>query len=198
MHISFPKFHDKTSLTIGAVAGLVLFIGMIIDMVVSFRPIQIYACLMGLVLSIHCLDMIKVYRKHRIIKVVKTDTERIIHKDVEKPNKLICIGNALKVVWHHQTFRIWVVICVVGIVIGLIVGIGMTQLVILVAIACIGWALETANTSIEMLLDIVNPVYSDKVKIVKDLYALVPTFIYSSYIITWLILVVPEIIKIKL
>ena len=82
-----------------------------------------------------------------------------------------------------------------GIVIGLVAGIGMTKLVLLVAIACLGWGLEIANTSIETLLDIVNPEYSPKVKMVKDAFSAVPIFIYTAYVISWLILVGPPLWK---
>ena len=81
--------------------------------------------------------------------------------------------------------------CTVGITIGLLLNIGMTQLVLLVAIACVGWGMEIANTAIETLLDIVHPSYSKKVKIVKDAFASVPVFVFSAYVISWLILVMP-------
>jgi diacylglycerol kinase len=92
-------------------------------------------------------------------------------------------------------FKVWLMICLIGIVIGLIVGIGMTQLVLLVAIACMGLALEVANTGIEKMMDVINPQYSEKVKIVKDLYGAVPAFVYSAYVISWLILVAPKIFE---
>jgi len=76
-------------------------------------------------------------------------------------------------------------------VIGLLLGIGMTQLVLLVAIACIGWGMEVANSAMEYLLDIIHPSYSPKVKVVKDAFASVPIFVYSAYVISWLILVAP-------
>lgn len=99
--------------------------------------------------------------------------------------------DALRFAWKQKPFKVWVVICIVGIVIGLLVGIGMTELVLLVAIACLGWGLEIANTSIETLCDIIHPRYSPKVKIVKDAFSSVPIFAYSAYVICWLILVAP-------
>lgn len=106
--------------------------------------------------------------------------------------KLTCFWDALKVAWAEKVFKVWLAICTIGIVIGLLVDIGMTQLVLLVAIACIGWALEIANTSIEKLMDIIHPSHSKKVKIVKDLFGAVPIFVYSAYVISWLILVAPS------
>jgi diacylglycerol kinase len=110
-------------------------------------------------------------------------------------NKFSCFGNALKIIWQEKMFKVWLGICTFGITIGLIVGIGMTQLVLLVAIACIGLALEIANTGVEKMMDIIHPSYSEKVKVVKDLYAAVPSFVYSAYIISWLILVMPKIFE---
>lgn len=106
--------------------------------------------------------------------------------------KLVCFWDALKVAWAEKVFKVWLAICTIGIIIGLLVGIGMTQLVLLVAIACIGWAMEIANRSIEIMMDIIHPSYSKKVKIVKDLFGAVPIFVYSAYVISWLILVAPK------
>lgn len=106
--------------------------------------------------------------------------------------KLKSLSNALKIVWGHSPFKFWVFFCTFGVALGLWAGIGMTSLVLLVAIACLGWALETANTSIETLLDIVNPTYSEKVRVVKDLYCAVPSFVYFAYVVSWLILVAPS------
>ena len=107
--------------------------------------------------------------------------------------KLKIFWSGLKIAWREQVFRIWIFICTIGIVIGLIVGIGMTNLVLLVAIACMGWAMEIVNTGVEKLLNIVHPAYSEKVKVIKDLFACVPIFLYSAYVISWLILVAPSI-----
>ena len=98
--------------------------------------------------------------------------------------------------WAEKAFRVWLAICTIGIVIGLVVGIGMTQLVLLVAIACIGWALEIANTGVEKMMDVIHPQYSLKVKVVKDLFGAVPAIVYSAYVISWLILVTPSLIGI--
>lgn len=67
----------------------------------------------------------------------------------------------------------------------------MTRLVLLVAIACIGWGMEIVNSAMETLCDIVHPQYSPKVKVVKDAFAAVPIFVFSAYVISWLILVMP-------
>lgn len=103
--------------------------------------------------------------------------------------------DAIGLAWHQTTFKVWLVICTLGVVVGLLLGVGMTQLVLLVAIACIGWGMEVANTAMETLLDIVHPKYSPKVKVVKDAFAAVPIFVFSSYVISWLILVSPFLFK---
>ena len=106
--------------------------------------------------------------------------------------KLSCFWDGLRVAWDERVFRIWLAICTGGILVGLWVGIGMTNLVLLVAIACMGWALEIANTGIEKAMNIVHPERSYKMKVVKDLFGCVPIFLYSAYIISWLILVMPS------
>lgn len=111
-----------------------------------------------------------------------------------KPNRFICMINGIKKLIKHKSFVVWLCICFVGIILGLISNIGMTQLVLLVAIACIGLALESGNTAIEYLLDFINPQYSDKVKTIKDITGVMPILVYSSYIICWFILVLPNFI----
>lgn len=110
-------------------------------------------------------------------------------------NKFKVWFDAIAICWHDASFKIWIVVCTTGIAIGLLVGIGMTRLALLVAIACIGWGMEIANTAIETLLDIVHPDYSPKVKIVKDAFACVPKFVFSAYVISWLILVAPSLVR---
>ena len=109
-------------------------------------------------------------------------------------SKLRCLWSALNLAWKDKSFRIWLIICTVGIGIGLIVGIGMTKLVLLVAIACLGLGLEVTNTAIEELMDLIHPAYSPKVKVVKDAFGAVPVFVYIAYIISWMILVIPELV----
>lgn len=109
-----------------------------------------------------------------------------IHK-----NQLICLFSAVSFAWRETSFRVGVILCTLGIAIGLLAGIGMTELVLLVAIACLGWGLEIANTSIESLLDIIHPDFNPRVKIVKDAFSAIPIFTYTAYAICWLILVAP-------
>lgn len=55
------KFHDRKSLWAGVVAG-----GLV--------------SVIGAVLSLHCIDMLRYYKKHRIVRIEKKDNERIIYK----------------------------------------------------------------------------------------------------------------------
>lgn len=71
----------------------------------------------------------------------------------------------------------------------------MTKLVILVAVACIGWGMEIANGAMETLLDLIHPDYSPKVKVVKDAFAATCVFVFSAYVISWLILVSPFLVR---
>lgn len=111
------------------------------------------------------------------------------------PSKIRVWFDALKFAWGQKPFRVWLVICMAGIVVGLLLNIGMTRLVLLVAITCIGWGMEVMNSAVECLMDLVHPKYSPKVKIVKDAFASVPIFVYSAYVISWLILVSPALVR---
>ncbi len=113
---------------------------------------------------------------------------------IPKDRRLRVWFDALRFAWHQPAFRVWFAICTVGIAIGLLVGIGMTRLVLLVAIACIGWGMEIANSAVEILCDIVHSQYSPKVKVVKDAFASVPIFAFSAYVVSWLILVAPSVV----
>jgi len=106
--------------------------------------------------------------------------------------KLRCFWDGIKVAWEEKVFRIWLAICTLGIIAGLVAGIGMTNLVLLVAISCMGLAMEIVNTGMENLMDMLYVGYSKKVKVIKDLFACVPIFLYSAYVISWLILVAPS------
>lgn len=108
--------------------------------------------------------------------------------------KMACCYSAIKLAWQETSLKVGIGFCTVGIAIGLIMGIGMTQLSLLVAISLLGWGLEIANTSIETLLDIIHPKYSPKVKVVKDAFSAVPIFTYTAYAICWLILVAPAVV----
>jgi diacylglycerol kinase len=111
------------------------------------------------------------------------------------PKRIGVWFDALKFAWRQPAFRWWLAICTVGIAIGLLLNIGMTRLVLLVAIACIGWGMEIANSAVEKLCDLVHPEYSEKVKVVKDAFAAVPIFVFSAYVVSWLILVMPSLVK---
>lgn len=195
MRVTVPTFHGRVSLLLGVIAGFFLS-GFAIYNIILLRDNNIVGniiiVLVGVVLSAHCFDIFRYYKRHRIVKIQKTETHRIVTKASGNPSRLMCMWNALKIAWEQAPFRAWLIICTLGIVAGVLVNIGMTNLVLLVAIACLGLGMEVANTSIEVLLDIVHPAYSEKVKVVKDLFATVPIFVYSAYVVSWLILVVPS------
>lgn len=84
MNKYIPKFHSRTSLLIGIIASFSLSAISIYDMVCDFKIYRLFPFMIGIVLGIHCLDMIFYYKKHRIIKIEKSDTERIITKENDK------------------------------------------------------------------------------------------------------------------
>lgn len=82
--MKFPKFHDRLSLIIWMLSGLML---MMIGFAVGTSRITDNEWLFGLfitvfggVLAFHCLDMFRYYKGHWIVKIVKSDTERIVYK----------------------------------------------------------------------------------------------------------------------
>ena len=104
--------------------------------------------------------------------------------------------SGIRLAWQGNTvFRGMVSISIVGIVLALVARIGMLKVSLLLALACIAFGLEIANTCIETLCDIVHPGQSAKVKIVKDAFSAVPIFTYTAYVVSWLILVAPAIWK---
>ncbi len=81
-----PKFHDRLSLVIGTVAGIVLaMLGWAVaaGRIIPSRQwlVGLFIAVIGGVLAFHCLDMLRYWKKHRIVKIVKTDTERIVYKE---------------------------------------------------------------------------------------------------------------------
>jgi thiamine transporter ThiT len=82
--MQMPKFHSKISLIIGAISSFILaFTGLWCGVYFNLI-IGLYQFIVGLVLGIHCVDMIRYYKKHRIVKIEKTDTHRIITKESEE------------------------------------------------------------------------------------------------------------------
>lgn len=66
-----PKFHDKLSLIIGILMGILLIVNGIYDIVLlGCRNIigNVIQVGIGSGLVLHCLDMIDYYKSHRIIK----------------------------------------------------------------------------------------------------------------------------------
>jgi diacylglycerol kinase len=105
--------------------------------------------------------------------------------------------SAIRLAWRGNTvFRGMVLVSILGIVLALVARIGALKVSLLLAIACIAFGLEVANSSIEKLCDIVHPGKSEEVKAVKDAFSAVPIFTYTAYVASWLILVAPPLWKI--
>ena len=102
--------------------------------------------------------------------------------------------SGIRLAWHNTIFRGMVAFSILGIVIGLVARIGTLKVSLLLAIACIAFGLEVANSSIEKLCDIVHPGKSAEVKVVKDAFSAVPIFAFTAYVVSWLILVLPALI----
>lgn len=85
--MKLPKFHDRKSLAFGAIAGIFV-------MAVGWSLVDDGRWLVGLLqvgiglgLVFHCLDMIRYYKRHRIVKIVKTDAERLVYKENAEQDK---------------------------------------------------------------------------------------------------------------
>jgi diacylglycerol kinase len=202
-----PKFETPFWLSMGIIFGIVLIIDAVWSMVYSYQPFfpfqvgRIFRVVLGFVLAVHSIDILIYRKKHHIVVYKKNEDEHQIVID-NKPKDRGWFGNRLswwldsmKFAWHDMKFKVGVLICTAGIVVGLMSGVGMTQLCLLVAIACIAFGAEIANTSIEKLCNLVNPDFSTKVKVVKDAFSSLPIFAYTAYTISWLILVLPTLIE---
>jgi len=76
-----PKFHDRKSLIFGAVAGFSIPIFAVLDMLTLWAYWWVVPMVVGMVLGVHCLDMLRYYKKHRVVRIKKADKERIVYKD---------------------------------------------------------------------------------------------------------------------
>jgi len=80
--MKIPKFHDRKSLMGGILAGLFLIYS---GMFHSVPVIGIIQMVIGGILAIHCFDMLKYWKKHQIVRIVKSDTERVVwEKDAKQ------------------------------------------------------------------------------------------------------------------
>jgi diacylglycerol kinase len=107
--------------------------------------------------------------------------------------RIIWYSSAVRIAWRDTSFKIWIPICAASILIGVIVGIGMTKLCLLVALAILALGWEMANTALERLCDLVDNRRNPKIKTIKDTFGAVPALAFSAYVICWLILVAPSI-----
>lgn len=199
---NLPKFETPFWLSMGIVFGIILIIDAVWSMVYSYQPFfpfqvgRIFRIVLGLVLAVHSVDILIYRKKHNIVVYKKeADEHKIVvssHKDKGWLwNRITWWIDSIKFAWADTKFKVGVLLCSSGIVIGLMAGVGMSKMVVLVATACLGWGLEIANTSIETLLNLIHPEYNMKVKIVKDSFSAVPIFVYTAYVICWLIIVAP-------
>lgn len=75
-----PKFHDRASLICGIMAGITLMGTGGIVVYSENWIIGWFQVAVGLVLAVHCFDMIRYYKRHRIVKIFKACTERRVYK----------------------------------------------------------------------------------------------------------------------
>ena len=97
---------------------------------------------------------------------------------------------AIRIAWQEKSFKFGAFSSSAGIVVGVLLNIGMTHLVLLVAIAIIGLALEIVNSATEQLCDLITKEYDERIKIIKDAYGAIPAITFSCFWICWLIVIV--------
>jgi len=102
----------------------------------------------------------------------------------------------LKIALRQPNFKI--MICIAVIVMGLagFLGISREEWLILLLIIGIVLSLEVLNTTVETLLDLVQPQFSPKVKVVKDLVAGVVLISILVSVTTGIIIFLPKFLNI--
>lgn len=72
-----PKFNSKASLIIGVVAGILLSIMGWTVFNEGRWVVGSFQVVIGLILSVHCLDMIRFWKTHNIVEVNNKETKRV-------------------------------------------------------------------------------------------------------------------------
>jgi len=186
---AIPKFDSPAWLAIGTLAGVVLIIDGLWSIIAQhtdpFFPFQVgrlFRMAFGIGLMIHCTNLLR----------VNLGKEKLLAGAVSWfKNRITWYTGAFRIAWLEKSFKIGVLACSAGIVVALLAGIGMTKLVILVAIALVGWGLEIMNSGMEHLMNNLSSGHDPVVKRVKDAFGAAPAFTYSAFWISWIILVVP-------
>lgn len=93
-----------------------------------------------------------------------------------------------KIQLKQFNFRLMILIAFLAIILGLLLKISYFEWLILLVIISLILALETFNTTIEMVLDYLEPNFSNKIGMIKDLAASgVVIAVFASLIIGFLI-----------
>lgn len=198
----FPKFETPFWLWMGIIFGIILIIDAVWSMVYSYQPFfpfqigRIFRIILGLVLAIHSIDILIYRKKHNIVVYKKDIDEHRVVISAHKNrgwliNRIMWWFDSIKFAWSDMKFRMGVLLCTSGIVLGVMAGVELSKITILITTACLAWGMEIVNSCVETLMDMIQPEYDKKVKIIKDAFSAVPIFGYTAYTICWLIIVLP-------
>ncbi len=91
--------------------------------------------------------------------------------------------NGIKIAYRQQNFRLMIALAILTLFFGVILKLSYLEWLILILIIGLVLSLEILNTFFEELLDILEPNYSKKIKIIKDLSSAAVLMISLSAII---------------
>lgn len=102
--------------------------------------------------------------------------------------------SGLRTAFNEQTFRIFVLITILVVILTIFFKIPLSQKLILALIITFALSLELINSQIERILDIFCPQYNLKVKIIKDITAAAVLLVSIGALIIGLLIFLPYIL----
>jgi len=84
---------------------------------------------------------------------------------------LIIAFSGIKIALKEQTFRIFLILIILALILSLIFKISFFEKLILILVICLVLALELINSQVEKILDFLQPNHDSRVKKIKDLSA---------------------------
>ena len=99
--------------------------------------------------------------------------------------------DSIRYAWSIEPcFRVWTVVGLVLILASIPFGLEALEYGVLVTLWIMGMAFELLNTTIEQLLNLVEPRIDPRVKVVKDAFGSLPAFVFSAFCICWLLFII--------
>lgn len=99
--------------------------------------------------------------------------------------------NSARYAWINETpFKLWLIIGSILTTVAIVLKFPLIGICLIISLWLVGLGLELLNSCVEKLCDLVNPEYSNSVKIIKDAFGSAPAFCHSAVCITWIILLI--------